>query len=176
MSSGRLTPFSYVVLALIGEGGAGPHDLASMMRRGSIYWAAAESQWYGEPKRLEQLGYLRSEKRPGRTGPRTHYLLTPTGRAALQAWLAEASSLPRIQNEAIVRVLAGDLGDDSALAASLEGMRGDIARARANLDAAEAALETLPHRERYLRLIHRYGRSLLDMHEQWLDEAERELR
>ena len=82
MSSDRLTPFSYVVLALIGEGGAGPHDLASMMRRGSIYWAAAESQWYGEPKRLERLGYLRSEKRPGRTTARTHYLLTPKGRAA----------------------------------------------------------------------------------------------
>jgi hypothetical protein len=49
------------------RGGAGPHDLASMMRRGSIYRAAAESQWYGEPKRLERLGYLRSEKRPGKT-------------------------------------------------------------------------------------------------------------
>ena len=33
----------------------------------------------------------------------------------------------------------------------------------------------LPHRERYLRLVHAYGRALLDMHEDWLDEAEREL-
>jgi PadR family transcriptional regulator, regulatory protein AphA len=176
LSTERLTPFSYVVLALIGEGGAGPHDLASMMRRGSIYWAAAESQWYGEPKRLERLGYLRSEKRPGKTTPRTHYLLTPNGRAALRAWLAEPSSLPRIQNEAIVRVLAGDLGDDESLRASLDGMRDDIAQARANLDAAAVLAETLPHRQRYLSLIHRYGHELLDVHENWLDEAERELR
>jgi len=36
--------------------------------------------------------------------------------------------------------------------------------------------ESLPHRRRYLDLIHRYGRALLDFHEQWLDEADRELR
>ena len=176
MSSKRLTPFSYVVLALIGEGGAGPHDLASMMRRGSIYWAAAESQWYGEPKRLERLGYLTSEKRPGRTTARTHYLLTCKGRAALREWLARPSSLPRFQNEAVVRVLAGVIGgDDRALSAGLEGMRADIAAAHVNLDLAEEAIPALPHRERYLRLVHAYGRALLDMHERWLDEVEREL-
>ena len=147
-----------------------------MMRRGSIYWAAAESQWYGEPKRLEQLGYLSSEKRPGRTTARTHYLLTPKGRAALREWLAQPSSLPRFQNEAIVRVLAGDIADDDrALGAGLEGMRDDIAVARANLDAAQEAIAALPHRERYLRLVHAYGRALLDLHERWLDEVEREL-
>jgi DNA-binding PadR family transcriptional regulator len=175
LSSDRLTPFSFVVLALIGEGGAGPHDLASMMRRGSIYWAAAESQWYGEPKRLERLGYLRSEKRPGKTGQRTHYLLTRAGRAALREWLARPSTLPRMQNEAIVRVLAGDLGDDASLRSSLEGMRDDIAAARASLELGKAAAGGLPHRERYLRLVHRYGSALLDVHERWLDEAEQEL-
>jgi phytoene/squalene synthetase len=54
-------------------------------------------------------------------------------------------------------------------------MRADIARARESLDLAEAALPELPHRERYLRLVHGYGRALLDVHERWLDEAEREL-
>jgi PadR family transcriptional regulator AphA len=176
LSSGRLTPFSYVVLALIGEGGAGPHDLASMMRRGSIYWAAAESQWYWEPKRLERLGYLSSEKHPGKTGPRTHYLLTRKGREALRAWLAEPSSLPRMQNEAIARVLAGDLGDDESLRSSLDAMRTDIEAARASIAAAEQAATSFPHRERYLRLIRSYGRAFLDVHERWLDEAERELR
>src|SRR4029079_13521757 len=110
-----------------------------MMRRGSIYWAAAESQWYGEPKRLERLGYLHSEKRPGRKADRTPQL-TPRprrtgppgvvralrGLAALQEWLGRPSSLPRFQNEAIVRVLAGDIaGDDRELSDSLDAMRGE---------------------------------------------------
>ena len=32
MGTASLTPFSYVILILVGEGGAGPHDLVRMMR------------------------------------------------------------------------------------------------------------------------------------------------
>ena len=56
MSSDRLTPTSYAVLVLVGQGGAGPHDLVRMMRQGRVYESAAESQYYAEPKRLERLG------------------------------------------------------------------------------------------------------------------------
>jgi PadR family transcriptional regulator, regulatory protein AphA len=172
----ELTPFSYVILVLVGEGGAGPHDLVRMMRQGRVYWAAAESHYYSEPKRLERLGYLRAEKQPGKTRERTHYSLTPKGRKALQDWIAQPSSFPRIQHEAIVRVLGGDEVDDAVIVDSLAGLRADIAGLSARLDAAEAAASTLPHRERYLRLVHRLGRALLRVHSEWVDEVERELR
>ncbi len=175
MSSDELTPFSYVVLALVGRGGAGPHDIVRMMRTGRIYWAAAESHYYAEPKRLETLGYLTSRKKPGRTRARTHYRLTASGRKALADWLAEPAGLPRIQHEGVVKLLAADLGEDDVVLESLRSMRADIAAAAAGLDAAEAVATTLPHRERYLRLVHRLGRALLDVHERWLDEVEREL-
>ena len=55
-NSVSLTPFSHVVLVLVGEGGAGPHDLVRMARQGKIYWATADSQWYAEPKRLAAAG------------------------------------------------------------------------------------------------------------------------
>ncbi len=67
MARPELTPFSYAVLALVGEGGAGPHDIVRMMRQGRMYWSAAESHYYAEPKRLEGLGYLVSRKEPGRS-------------------------------------------------------------------------------------------------------------
>ena len=86
-----------MILALVGRKGAGPHDLVRMMRQGRIYWAAAESHYYAEPKRLEQLGYLRSRKEPGLTRARTHYDLTARGRVALREWIAEPAELPRIQ-------------------------------------------------------------------------------
>src|SRR3954454_17782648 len=115
-SEPQLTPFSYTVLVLVGERGAGPHDLVQMMRRGSVYWSSSESQWYAEPKRLEKLGLLRSRKEPGRTRARTHYDLTDARREALRARAVTPALFPRIQNEAIVRVLAADLvGDDRAL-------------------------------------------------------------
>jgi DNA-binding PadR family transcriptional regulator len=176
LSSSDLNPFSYVVLALVGEGGAGPHDLVRMMRAGRVYWAAAESHYYAEPKRLEKLGYLRSEKQPGKTRERTYYRLTDSGRQALAEWIATPAAFPRIQHEAVVRVLAGDLVDDAALAGSIEGLRAELADLGARLDTAEEVARTLPHRERYLRLVHSLGRALVRVHEEWVDEVERELR
>src|SRR5918911_1841439 len=89
MSTRDLTEFSYSILVLVGEGGAGPHDLVRMARQGSVYSSAAESQYYAEPKRLEKLGYLTSEKQPGKTRERTHYRLTDKGRQALHDWIKE---------------------------------------------------------------------------------------
>lgn len=164
------------MLALVGRDGAGPHDLARMMQaQGGLYWAAAESQWYAEPKRLEGLGLLRSTRLPGRTTPRTHYELTDEGAAALREWLGQPSTLPRTQHEALVRVLSADLGRDEDVLTSLGALREDVAAKRELLAAAKERAETLPHRERYLRLVHRLGDLLLDAHEQWVDEVEREL-
>lgn len=171
----ELTPFSYVVLVLVGEGGAGPHDLVRMMRQGRVYWAAAESHYYAEPKRLERLGYLRSRKQPGKTRERTHYLLTDQGRQAIADWVAAPSGFPRIQHEAVVRVLAGDLVEDEAILSSLAGLRAELDELSARLDAAEETASTLLHRERYLRLVHRLGRALLRVHREWADDVEREL-
>lgn len=164
------------MLALVGRDGAGPHDLARMMRaQGGLYWVAAESQWYAEPKRLEQLGLLRSARQPGRTTPRTHYELTDDGLAALREWLGQPSSLPRTQHEAIVRVLAADLGSEEDVLASLAALRDEVAAKRELLAEAKERAGTLPHRERYLRLVHRLGELLLDAHEEWLHEVEQEL-
>jgi PadR family transcriptional regulator AphA len=175
MSSEQLTPFSYAVLVLVGEGGAGPHDLVQMMRRGRVYWASSESQWYAEPKRLERLGLLRSRKEPGRTRARTVYELTDAGRDALRAWAATPVGFPRIQNEAIVRVLAADIVGDARALEGLRGLRADLDEIDAALDAAEAVAAALPHRARYLMLNHRLGRRLVQAHREWLDEAEGEL-
>lgn len=176
MSSETLTPFSYTVLVLVGRGGAGPHDLVRMMRQGRVYWTASESHWYSEPKRLAELGYLAAEKQPGKTRERTHYTLTAKGNEALRAWIAEPASFPRIQHEAVVRVLAGDLVDDAQLLESLQGLRTEVDDLNARLEAAEEIAAELPHRERYLRLVHSLGHALVRVHEEWLDEVERELK
>jgi DNA-binding PadR family transcriptional regulator len=177
MSSDTLNPFSYAILALVGEGGAGPHDLVRMMRTGrKPYWATSESHFYAEPKRLAKLGYLTAVTGPGRTRQRTHYRLTDRGREALRAWAREPTPFPRIQSEAVVRLLAGDIvADDATLAASLSALRRELDEIESGLDEAEATAETLPHRERYLRLVHRLGRGLVQTHRDWLDEVEREL-
>lgn len=121
-----LTPFSYAILTLVGRGGASAHDIVRMMRRGRAYWAAAESHYYGEPKRLATLGYLATRTEPGKTTQRRVYSLTALGEEALRAWLAEPTGFPRIQSEAIVRVLASEFAEPGALLASLRAMREDL--------------------------------------------------
>ena len=104
------------------------------------------------------------------------YSLTEAGERALRDWTGEPSSWPRIQHEAIVRVLAGDIADDAALADSLAAMRAEIDELdRLNRESAERAHD-LPHRERYLGMVHDLGRRLIAAHREWLDETEGRLR
>jgi DNA-binding PadR family transcriptional regulator len=175
LSSDRLTPTSYAVLVLVGRGGAGPHDLVRMMRQGRIYESAAESQYYAEPKRLERLGYLRSERVPGRTHERTHYVLTERGIDALRQWIDEPAHHPQLGADPILRLLAADLVGEQPVKASLLSMREDLDDLRARLDVADEVASTLPHREKYLRLNHRLARRVVAAYEDWLQEIEREL-
>ena len=175
--SSNLNPLSYVVLALIGRNGASAHELVQMARSGQrLHYSGAASKIYAEPKRLARLGYVAARKEPGRTRERTFYTLTERGLAALQEWLARPSSFPRIQNEAAARVLASDLAEDPrAVAESVKAIRAEIEEQRLLLEAAESHASTLPHRERQLRLVRSLGRRLLDAHDDWIDEVEREL-
>lgn len=176
MSSVSLTPFSYVVLVLVGRGGAGPHDLVRMARQGRVYWSAAESQYYAEPKRLEALGLLSSSKEPGRTRERTHYRLTPAGEAALREWAETPVGFPRLQHEAVVRVLAVDLVGRDAVLASLQPLHEELDAMEERLSQAEESAGSLPHRETALRLNLQLARRLVDAHREWLADVSRELR
>lgn len=168
----RLSPFSFVILVLVGRGGAGPHDLRRMAEDGRVYWDAAPSQWYAEPKRLEEHGYLAAHKTPGRTRERTHYTLTDRGRDALAEWVRTPATLPRIQNEPVIRLAAADLVDPAAVLEGLEGMRPDLEAALAGVEAGQARAADIPHRAHLLEVNHRYAQRMLELQRAWLEEAE----
>jgi DNA-binding PadR family transcriptional regulator len=177
LSSDGLNPLSYVVLTLVGRGGANPHELVQMARRGQrLYYAGAASKIYAEPKRLAELGYLAAEKRPGKTRERTHYSLTARGVEALREWVPLPTPFPRIQNEGVVRLLASEFLDDpSALVGSLRALRPELAEEARILDEAEQRAATFPHRERQLLLAHSLARRLLKALDEWIDDVAREL-
>jgi DNA-binding PadR family transcriptional regulator len=175
MSRDELGLFSYMVLGLVGRGGAGPHDLRRMARQGRIFDWAGESQYYVEPKRLARLGYLEQRKEPGRTRERTVYTLTDKGLDALREWARTPVQFPRLQSEPLVRILVTDLVGEETVVESLATLRTDVADLAARLDLAEANADTLPHRRTSLLLAIRLARRLLDVHLEWLEEVEREL-
>lgn len=170
----RLTPFSYVVLTLVGNGGATAPELDEMRHRGVLYWSAPRSQWYAEPKKLAAGGYLRTETEPGRTGPRTRYRLTAKGRAAVAKWVKQPVGLPQIKLEAVVRVMATDLADNPAdVLEGLRTLRGELAEARSLTEEGIAVARELPQRGERLLVQHRMALGLIDALEGWLDEVER---
>src|SRR3954470_3802677 len=153
MSSDELTLFSYEVLGLVGSGGAGAHDLRTIVRRGRILDWAGESRYYVEPKRLARLGYLEARKEPGKTRERTVYTLTDRGLAALREWALTPAAFTPLKSEPLLRVLISDLVGEATTRQSLAGLREDIADLSSRLAETEAAADALPHRRKYLLLV-----------------------
>jgi PadR family transcriptional regulator, regulatory protein AphA len=169
MSRPELTLFSYEVLGLVGETGAGPHDLLQMARRGRILDWAGESQYYVEPKRLAKLGYLEPRQEPGRTRPRTVYSLTDQGRDALREWAATPVTVTPLKSEPLLRLLIADLVGEDVTREALATLREDLADLHQRLDASEAAAATLPHRAPYLLAVNRFLRGFVALHEELID-------
>jgi PadR family transcriptional regulator, regulatory protein AphA len=175
MPSPELSLFSYEIMGLVGHGGAGPHDLLRMARRGRILDWAGESQYYAEPKRLAALGYLDARKEPGRTRARTVYTLTDKGLEALRDYARTPVALTPVKSEPLLRLLLADLVGEEVTRAGLATLRADIADVLGRLDESAAAADALPHRRKYLLLVNDFLRRLVELHVDLVDEVEREL-
>jgi DNA-binding PadR family transcriptional regulator len=169
-----LTLFSYEVMGLVGRGGAGAHDLLRMARRGRILDWAGESQYYVEPKRLARFGYLAARQERGRTRPRTVYSLTEKGLQALREYARTPVRMTPVKSEALLRLLLADLVGEEVTRASMATLREDLDDLLARLDDSASAAQALPHRRKYLLLVNRFLRRLVELHVELVDEVERE--
>jgi DNA-binding PadR family transcriptional regulator len=175
VSNEDLSFFSYEILGLVGRTGVGAHDLLRMARRGRILDWAGESQCYVEPKRLARLGYLRARKEAGKTRERTVYTLTDKGLDALREYARTPVRFQPLKSELLLRLLIADLVGEPVTRKSVATLREDIDDLAARVSEAEASAEDLPHRRKYLLLVCKFLRELLELHLEWIDEVEREL-
>jgi DNA-binding PadR family transcriptional regulator len=171
----ELSLFSYEILGLVGQNGAGAHDLLRMARDGRILDWAGESQYYAEPKRLARLGYLEARKEPGKTRERNVYTLTEQGRQALAAYAGTPVTVTPIKSDPLLRLLICDLVGEQVTRESLATLRDDLADLHARLDESEQRARNLPHREKYLLLVTGFLRKFVDLHTELVEEVEREL-
>jgi DNA-binding PadR family transcriptional regulator len=171
LSSARLSAFSFTILVLVGRGGAGPHDLRRMAEAGRVYWDAAPSQWYAEPKRLAALGYLEARSEPGRTRARTVYTLTDKGLEALREWAGTPVTLTPLKSEPLIRLLIADLVGEDVTRASLATLRDDLADVRARIEESAAAADEFPHRREYLLLVNDFLSGFVALHAELVDQV-----
>lgn len=109
MATPRLTATSYAVLGLLAIKPWSTYELTKQMRRTlSHVWPRAESNLYQEPRRLVEAGLATVDRRLIGRRPRTEYAITPAGRDALDAWLAEPAAPTVLESEAMIKVLFGD--------------------------------------------------------------------
>lgn len=170
----ELTLFSYEILGLVGRRGAGPHDLLRLARRARMLDWAGESQYYVEPKRLARLDYLDARKEPGKTRERTIYRLTDKGLDALGAYARTPVTFTPLKSDALLRLLICDLVGEEVTRGSMATLRDDIGELRERLDESERSARESPHRAKYLLLAVEFLRGLLDLHDQLIDDVERE--
>jgi PadR family transcriptional regulator, regulatory protein AphA len=173
-SRDELTLFSYEVLALVGRGGAGAHDLLQMARVGRFLAWAGESQYYVEPKRLAKLGYLHARKEPGKTRERTVYTLTEQGLEALREWVRGPLEFTPFKSDALIRILATDLVGEEAVREGFEGLRDDLEDMRARMRETAERAKALPHREQYLKIGLEFVEGLVGLYDELVDKVERD--
>jgi DNA-binding PadR family transcriptional regulator len=171
----ELSLFSYEILGLVGQEGAGAHDLLRTARHGRILDWAGESQYYVEPKRLAKLSYLEARKEPGKTRERTVYTLTEKGRQALADYARTPVTVTPLKSEPLLRLLICDLVGEEMTRESVATLREDLEDLRARLDESERRASELPHREKYLELVIDFLRGFLELHEKLVKDVEREL-
>ena len=169
-----LTLFSYEVLALVGSGGAGAHDLLRMAKQGRFLAWAGESQYYVEPKRLAKLGYLEARKEPGKTRERTVYTLTEKGLDALREWARTPVRFTPFKSEALLRTLATDLVGEDAVREGFATLRDDLEDMRAQVEASAERAKALPHREKYLNLGLEFIEGLIGLYEELIEKVEQD--
>ena len=174
MAAPELSLFSIEILGLVGRDGAGPHDLLRLAQRGRMLAWAGESQYYTEPKRLAELGYLSSRKEPGKTRERTVYTLTDKGLDALREYARRPVTFTPVKSDALLRLLICDLVGEPVTRQSMESLRDELVDIAQRLHDAEGSAHELPHREKYLLIVTRFLRRLLELHRELVDEVERE--
>ena len=135
----QLTTTSYAILGLLALQPWTTYELAKQMEVSlHNFWPRAERKLYEEPKRLVAHGLAEVTREMVGRRPRRVYQITPEGRQALRAWLAEPGAMPVLEFEALVKVFFAEHGTKEQLLATLQRIR-QGAEQRQRIDALWAA-------------------------------------
>jgi DNA-binding PadR family transcriptional regulator len=122
-----MTTSSYAVLALLDLKPWTGYELTQQAQRSLRYaWPKSERLLYSEPKKLVELGYASTHKDESGNRTRNVYEITDEGRRALGEWTSSRTHPPRIEIEALLRLLFADQGTTEDLLGALDELEGDI--------------------------------------------------
>jgi DNA-binding PadR family transcriptional regulator len=110
----------YAVLGLLGVRSWSAYELTKQIERSlRWFWPRSGNMLYEIPKQLAASGWARDTEAMTGRRRRTVYHVTAAGRRAFKRWLAEPSSPPALEFEALVRVYLADQGSQQDLQRTL---------------------------------------------------------
>jgi DNA-binding PadR family transcriptional regulator len=122
-----MTTSSFAVLALLDLRPWTAYELTHQAQRSLRYaWPKSERLLYTEPKKLVELGYATVEQDDTGGRSRSIYTISEAGRVALQEWMSTRTQPPRLEIEALLRLLFADHGSREDLLGALEELEDDI--------------------------------------------------
>jgi DNA-binding PadR family transcriptional regulator len=175
-----MTISSYAVLALLDLRPWSAYELTHQAQRSLRYaWPKSERLLYSEPKKLVGLGYatVAEELQGGRT--RNIYTITDEGRAILREWTTARTQPPRLEIEALLRLLFADHGSKSDLLTAFDELESDIGEHhQAIVDLMGTYLHDghpFPHRTHLSVLFATFQIEIFKTIERWIDFARNEI-
>lgn len=168
----------YALLATLNETPATGYDVTQRFReRLANVWPASHQQIYKELGRLHDEGLVSMQALPQAGKPdRKRYAVTDAGVAALISWLQQPQPFPPVRSPMLVKLFAGDLLDDAALAREIDHARSQWQPTLNRYREIEQAYFNEPGRlPRHFRLQHlalRRGIVAVEAALDWLDELE----
>lgn len=144
-----------------------------------LIWSRAESSLYVEPKNLVAHGLATAHEEVLNGRRRTVYTITAKGRRALRDWMAEPTSLPQLESEAMVRTFFAESGEKEDLLATIDalGEFGRSVRERLTAQVRGYLDNDGPFQDRW-HLIGLGSRFLIEyamLHERWARWAREEV-
>ncbi|MCL1600796.1 MAG: PadR family transcriptional regulator [Actinomycetia bacterium] len=123
----RITTSSYAVLALLDLKPWTGYELTHQAQRSLRYaWPKSERLLYSEPKKLVELGFATTHKEKIGDRSRNVYEITDEGHDALSEWTSTRTQPPRMEVEALLRLLFADHGTIDDLLGALDELESDI--------------------------------------------------
>ncbi len=122
-----MTTSSYAVLALLDLKPWTGYELTHQAQRSLRYaWPKSERLLYSEPKKLVELGFATTHQEDSGGRTRNVYTITARGHKALGEWTRTRTQPPRLEIEALLRLLFADHGSREDLLGALDEFESDI--------------------------------------------------
>src|SRR3954447_11466645 len=162
----RLSGTSYAVLGLIDAWGpCTPYDLKQAIETTvENFWPVPHTTFYAEPDRLLKAGLLAVEQEEGGRRKKL-YSITPAGKEALEAWVAEPTAAPPQLRDELVRKISPGAAPEPLAAERIAFHRAKLAELEGYLELVRQGEGHTPGIERSLVVGTTYTKAVLSVFE-----------